>query len=96
MGPILATAAVRAFSSPIYFCFHFRGPILKREILISYKVIKPRGMSTKPVIVVAEFFGLYLHARTCLKNAKKIFFILNLFYQKHHARGPVIRTQKKN
>ncbi len=72
MGPILATAAVRAFSSPIYFCFHFRGSIL-REILISYKVIKPRGMSTKPVIVVAEFFGLYLHARTCLNNSKKSF-----------------------
>ncbi len=56
-------------------------------------------MSTKPVIVVAEFFGLYLHARTCLKNSKKYFLSWIYFNQNstifkdqiYHARGPVIR-----
>ena len=82
MGPILATAAVRAVSSPFYFyfCSHFRLNF-ERNIINFFIVISlPRGMSTKPVIVVAEFFGLYLHARTCLKNFKKAnIAILNQF-----------------
>ena len=94
MGPILATAAVRAFSSPIYFCFHFRGSILKREILISSKVINLAVCQQNRLLLWLNLLDC-ICMREPVWRIQKNLFILNLFNKKYHARGPVIRAQKK-